>query len=146
MIVIKIFARSREPTYRATSAPMPIGIDIRHVPLLALLPAKPRLSQTGHRAGTFLLVLPLFIPGAQRALNYPSNAIPLGQLSPSAPSKVPPARMTPAASCAVAAPLPRDFVPWRFSDASRRRAWTGHHAGVREPAHNWKHLRRQVTL
>ena len=27
----------------------------------------------------------------------------------------------------------RDFVPWRFSDASRRRAWTGHQAGVREP-------------
>ena len=114
---------------------------------LALLAAKPPVSHTGLRPGTFPLVLSRLIPGSRHVPSHPSMPFPLGQMSPIAPKKqVLPARARPIhhrhdaprrsnphrARCAVGASTSRDFVPWRFSDASRRRAWMGRRAGVRE--------------
>ena len=53
----------------------------------------------------------------------------------------------PLGSCIPRSGLSRsDFVPWRFSDACRRRAWIGRHADVRKPAHNPTHALQHARI
>ena len=109
--------------------------------VLALLAAKPPVAHAGHRPSSDPARLVALHPSSNATTTNRSTLFPAldhtpPTLPPVGPANAPPNKSTIVtdapralnphrARCTVARSTSRDFVPWRFSDACRQRAWMG---------------------